>query len=250
MTRMNWMSDMNQMTMTTEEAWEAFSSQLRGYIRRQVRDDDAAEDILQEVFLRMHARGATVRAEEKLAGWLYQVTRNAIMDHYRQRQRLADRSVPLPPDAAERFAMPEGEEGDAETEREQRIQALLPCVRAMVQALPEPYREALLLTEFAGLTQKALADQVGLSFSGAKSRVQRAREKVRSLLLACCHLEFDHAGRVVDYHPDCACCGGTAGCSGDSRPDGAACDSDGSGRCGGGETEAGQGRQGKELCLN
>lgn len=212
-------------TMTTEDVWKEFSSRLRSYIRRQVRDDDTAEDILQEVFLRMHAHGATVRAEEKLAAWLYQVTRNAIVDHHRRGR--PDRLAPLPPDAAERFAMPEADE------TEQRIQALLPCVRTMVEALPEPYREALLLTEYDGLTQKALADRLGLSFSGAKSRVQRAREKLRSLLLACCHLEFDHAGRVVDYHPNCACC---TGCGTSAGLDGAEC---GSGICGGSdETEA------------
>ena len=186
------------MQMTTEGVWESFSTQLRHYIRKQVRDEGAAEDILQEVFLRIHAHGATVRTEEKLTGWLYQVTRNAITDHYRRRS--GDRSSPLPEDAADRFAMPEADE------IEQAIQALLPCVRAMVEALPHPYREALMLTEYEGLSQRALADQLGLSFSGAKTRVQRAREKLRTLLLACCHLEFDHAGRVIDYHPDCACC--------------------------------------------
>jgi RNA polymerase sigma-70 factor, ECF subfamily len=219
-------------TMTTEDVWKEFSSRLRSYIRRQVRDDDTAEDILQEVFLRMHAHGATVRAEEKLAAWLYQVTRNAIVDHHRRGR--SDRLAPLPPDAAERFAMPETDE------TEQRIQALLPCVRTMVEALPEPYREALLLTEYNGLTQKALADRLGLSFSGAKSRVQRAREKLRSLLLACCHLEFDHAGRVIDYDPHCSCCTAcstSAGSEGAERGPGGCSEGDESeefrGRCGG-----------------
>ncbi len=210
------------MTVTTEDVWTAFSTQLRGYIRRQVRDDAAVEDILQEVFLRIHTQGATLRVEEKLAGWLYQVTRNAMMDYHRRRS--SDRSEPLPVDAAERFAMPEVDDAT-----DQRIQALLPCVRAMVEALPQPYREALLLTEYEGLTQKALAERMGLSFSGAKSRVQRAREKLRSLLLACCHLEFDHAGRVIDYHPNCACC---TGCAGDTHADDETCKSAG---CGGGD---------------
>ncbi len=210
------------MTLTTEYVWTVFSTRLRGYIRRQVRDDAAVEDILQEVFLKIHTHGATVRMEEKLAGWLYQVTRNAMMDYHRR--RLSDRSVPLPPDAAERFAMPEVDDAT-----DQRIQALAPCVREMVEALPPPYREALLLTEYEDLTQKALAERLGLSFSGAKSRVQRAREKLRSLLLACCHLEFDHAGRVIDYHPNCACC---TGCAGDAHADDGTCTSEG---CSGGD---------------
>jgi len=192
------------MPMTTEEVWVAFSAQLRSYIRHQA-PDDAVDDILQEVFLRVHAHGATVRAQETLSGWLYQVTRNAISDHYRMLK--GNPVAPLPPDAAERYAMPEVDLTDV------RIQALLPCVRTMVQALPEPYREALLLTEYDGLSQKALGERLRLSFSGAKTRVQRAREKLRTLLLACCHLEFDHAGRVMDYHPGCASCSGES-CAG------------------------------------
>ncbi len=188
-----------QMTqMTTEEVWTAFSAPLRGYIRRQVRNESAVDDLLQEVFVRVHTHGANIRAQESLRGWLYEITRNVVTDHFR-RQR-PGQFVPFPIDAEERYAAPEPDTVASS------LQALSPCVRAMAEALPEPYREALLLTEFAGLSQRALAGRLGLTFSGAKSRVQRAREKLRALLLACCHLEFDHAGRVMGYQPNCACC--------------------------------------------
>ena len=83
---------------------------------------------------------------------------------------------------------------------------LAPSVAAMLERLPEHYREALVLTEYQGLTQKELAERLGLSFSGAKSRVQRAREKLKQLMLECCHFEFDCLGRVIDYQPRCCCC--------------------------------------------
>jgi RNA polymerase sigma-70 factor (ECF subfamily) len=83
----------------------------------------------------------------------------------------------------------------------------------MVDALPESYREALRLTEYAGLSQKQLGERLGISFSGAKSRVQRARAKIKQQLLDCCHFQLDHAGRIVDYQPRCACCA-----NGDSAP--------------------------------
>ncbi|MDP9469175.1 MAG: RNA polymerase subunit sigma [Chloroflexota bacterium] len=80
----------------------------------------------------------------------------------------------------------------------------------MINALPEPYREALLATEFDGPTQQALANGAGISLSGAKSRVQRAREKFKKLLLDCCHLEFDRRGGLIldQVQPLCACCAG------------------------------------------
>jgi RNA polymerase sigma-70 factor (ECF subfamily) len=76
----------------------------------------------------------------------------------------------------------------------------------MVNELPSPYREALLMTEYQGLTQQDLAQQMGISLSGAKSRVQRVRQKIKDSLLACCHFEFDRYGRVVDYWEACCCC--------------------------------------------
>jgi RNA polymerase sigma-70 factor, ECF subfamily len=83
---------------------------------------------------------------------------------------------------------------------------LIPSVKAMVDSLPDTYREALILTEYEGLTQRELAERLGLSLSGAKSRVQRAREKLKAMLLDCCHFEFDRLGKIIDYQPNCTCC--------------------------------------------
>lgn len=86
------------------------------------------------------------------------------------------------------------------------VSELLPCVRAMVRSLPEMDRQALVLTEYQGLTQKEMAERLGLSFSGAKSRVQRAREKLKQQLLECCHFELDRRGHIIDYQPRCQSC--------------------------------------------
>ena len=84
---------------------------------------------------------------------------------------------------------------------------LKPAVKRMVEDLPEPYRQALILTEYEGLSQVELARKLGISLSGAKSRVQRAREKVRQMLLECCHLEFDRRGKIIECQRRCCCCG-------------------------------------------
>ena len=76
----------------------------------------------------------------------------------------------------------------------------------MIQELPAKYQEALRLTEFEGLTQNALAQRLGLSLPGAKSRVQRAKEQLKEILLQCCHFEFDRLGKIIDYRPNCDCC--------------------------------------------
>jgi len=179
--------------MTTEQVWEAYHVPLRQFIRAQVRDEQQTDDLLQEVFLKIHTHLDTVRAPEKVGSWLYQIARHVITDHYRLQQNKA--TIPLSDDLAERLAMPEEAE---ENEAEQR---LLPSLLPLVQHLSPPYRQALLLTEVEGLTQKALAEQLGLSFSGAKSRVQRARDQLRHLL-GCCRFAFDRRGHIIDYSPD------------------------------------------------
>ncbi len=181
---------------TAEAVWHALHDRLLRFIRARVEDDASAEDILQEVFLKIHARIGSLRDEERLEGWVWQITRNAIADHHRSRRR----TVALPE------TTPAPEDGEAETEAAARW--LLPAVRATIDALPEPYREALLATEFDGLTQQELANRAGISLSGAKSRVQRAREKLKKLLLECCHLEFDRRGGLIldQAQSLCACC--------------------------------------------
>jgi RNA polymerase sigma-70 factor (ECF subfamily) len=75
------------------------------------------------------------------------------------------------------------------------------CIEPMIAALPEPYREALVMTDLNGITQRDAAERSGLSFSGMKSRVQRARRQLKEVLLECCRIEFDSRGGIVDYAP-------------------------------------------------
>lgn len=74
-------------------------------------------------------------------------------------------------------------------------------MRLRPNLLPDPYRDAIVLTQFEGLSQKELADRFGISASGAKSRVQRGRAVLKALLLECCQFEFDRRGSVIDCTP-------------------------------------------------
>lgn len=179
---------------TTEQIWYVLHEPLAMFIRRRVADETAVEDILQEVFLKIHMHIETLRNGEKLQGWVYQIARNQIIDYYRRKTL----NVTLE-DAEVLLSVEEMPEEDMRTK-------LAPSIREMVNSLPAQYREALLLTDYEGLSQRELATQLGLSFSGAKSRVQRAREKLRQMLLDCCHFEFDRLGRVIDYQSRCECC--------------------------------------------
>lgn len=181
------------MVLTTERVWYDLHGRLLRFIRSRVADEASAEDVLQEVFLKIHARIGSLRDEERLESWVFQIVRNAIADHHRA----------LRPHAAlpEELVAP-----DDDDETESAARRLSGALQGMVAALPGPYRDALLLTEYAGLTQQELADRAGISLSGAKSRVQRGRERLKQLLLDCCHVELDRRGGIIDYRPNCASC--------------------------------------------
>lgn len=184
----------SSMVMTTEDLWETLHDQLLGFIHARVPDEAIAEDILQDVFLKIHARIDTLRDQDRLQSWVWQIVRNALSDHYRTLRPMAE----LPREMAAPNEATDDDDGAA--------QRLRPSVRAMVAALPGPYREALMMTEYQGLTQQELARRTGISLSGAKSRVQRGREKLKALLLECCHFELDRRGGIINYRSHCPCC--------------------------------------------
>lgn len=196
------------MAITTEQMWEAFHTPLQRFIRRRVADENMAEDLLQEVFLKLHQHGEQVRDVKLLEGWMYRITRNVIIDYYR-----SQRPTAAPLDAEDVLELP------AELPDDDIVSELLPCVRAMVQNLPARDRQVLILTAYQGLTQKELSERLGISFSGAKSRVQRAREKLKQQLLECCHFELDRRGHILDYQPRCQCCSTVAHDAGAETPE-------------------------------
>ena len=178
--------------LPVEHLWDQYSQRLLAFIRSRVGNTTEAEDILQEVFIRVHRHLCCQEQWNKPDGWFYQIARNLIIDHYRRRRETSE--------------LPEGLVAEPVEEEENPEAILALSLKEMIAALPEPYRQALILTEYQGLSQKQLAESQGISLSGAKSRVQRAREKLRDMLLGCCHFELDRRGRVLEYYQHCCCC--------------------------------------------
>ena len=177
----------------TAQLWNDYHSKLHGFIESRVGDASTADDILQEVFVRIHSRIDTLRNADKIRSWIYQITRNAIIDHYRAQKTTQE--VP------ETLAAVEAEPSD------QARREIAGCLVPMIQTLPETYRQTMMMSEIDGLTQKQVAEKQGLSVPGAKARVQRGRAKMRDMLLDCCQFQFDHQGRLMDYDDRDGACG-------------------------------------------
>jgi len=188
------MSDNDHLTFL----WDRYNARLGAFIHSRVADDAEAEDILQEVFIHIHRNLCCQVDWNKPESWIYQIARNLIIDHYRSRRQLLE--------------IPESYPVESELPEEDPQAELALSLKDMIDELPESYRQALILTEYNGLSQQQLAESLGISLSGAKSRVQRAREKLRNMLLSCCHFELDRRGRVLDYYQRCSCCQPVSGC--------------------------------------
>lgn len=173
----------------TDAIWTYLSSDLRRFIRRRVPDDHVADDLLQETFVRVHRNIESLQESDRLAAWVYQIARNVIHDHHRK----ATNSTVALADA------------DPADECDDHLSQLR-CRGAgwldeMIRSLPDGYREAVQLSEIEGVPQQAVADRLGLSLSGAKSRIQRGRVMLKDALERCCHFEFDSRGNMMDYEP-------------------------------------------------
>ena len=197
-----------------EAAWRELHDQLLGFIARRVRSREDAEDILQEVMLRIHRSSGELEHVERVTGWIYRIASNAIVDHYRKPAR---RELPTGwqddvEEAGDSAAVAD-EPDTAELRGE-----LARCVSPLIERLPASYRQALVLTELEGVTQADAAARLGLSVSGMKTRVQRGRSLLKDLLLDCCHIELDRRGGVTGYSPRRGPCECGRGSETGSRP--------------------------------
>jgi len=165
------------------EIWQQFHVKLKAFIYSQVKDMDVTNDILQEVSIKILENIHTLKDSNKLDKWVFQITRNVIMDYFRQ-VKIVDH---IPVDL------------DDEPHQKKMHHKLSCCILPFIQQLSDSDKEIMLLTYDKNMNQKELAEYLGISYSGAKSRVQRARERLKDLFEKCCYIEYDKYGNVINY---------------------------------------------------
>lgn len=168
-----------------EKIWQGYHHKLHGFIQSRVGDASLAEDILQDVFTRIHSHIGTLKDSTKIKNWIYQITRNAIIDYYRSRKITEEL-----PEFLSNIVMDTNEKI-----RKEISNWLIP----MIKSLPDIYQQILMLSEIEGLPQKEVAKKLRLSLPGAKARIQRGRALLKKALVECCSYKFDRKGNVIDY---------------------------------------------------
>lgn len=177
-----------------------FHQSLLAFIRSKIRSKEDAEDILQNVFIKISNNVGKLSEEQKLQSWIFTITRNAIIDHYRN--NASRKNV------------------DANTEVDENIldevqtdptKGLDLCMNSMISLLPEEYRDIIVDAELKGIKQKDLAEKYGMAYPSMRSRVQRGRDRLKQLFYNCCHIKTDRLGNVIEAR-------GRTDCDGPCKP--------------------------------
>lgn len=176
----------------TENIWNSFHKKLKSFILKKVNDENIANDILQDVFLKIINNANKIEQAKSIQQYIYGIARNTTIDHFRKSKKITN---------IEEFTFISKEE----TETLNTTIANC-CIKPFIEQLPNKYQIALNKTEFENISQKELAKQLNISYSGAKSRVQRGKEKLKELILSCCNLTSDNYGNIIDTEDkNCDC---------------------------------------------
>jgi RNA polymerase sigma-70 factor, ECF subfamily len=169
--------------------WNSVQNELKGFVYKRVKDKALTEDIVHDVFLKVQAKIHQVKESDKLFGWIYQITRNAITDHYRRNSKRIN-----PKDI------------DWESTAPNYNDCVSNAIKELIPTLPEMYRIPLEMTELQNISQLEVAEKLGLKYTTAKTRVQRARlilkEKLDKILI----VKTDGYGNVVLCKDRGGCC--------------------------------------------
>jgi len=166
-------------------AWDSHERELRAWLRGRLGNPHDAEDMLQDLFLKAMRQDKQFCEIANARAWLFEVARNALAD----RLRLKKEQVELPDDLA------------GEHEETPAVESLAACLPRALSELSEEDRDVITRCDLEGMSQEDYARAKGLTLPGAKSRVQRARKRLREHLSDACQVKFDAAGKVCCFVP-------------------------------------------------
>ncbi|WP_109830840.1 sigma-70 family RNA polymerase sigma factor [Reichenbachiella versicolor] len=165
--------------------WTDLSEELYKFILGKIKDEQTSKDIHQEVFLKVQTKIHQLKHTSKLTSWVYQITRNSIIDYFRKVKR-DDISI-------DDLDFPEIDTDNFDYSK------LTSCINQKIESLSSQHKEAIILTSFKNYSQKELADHLKISYSGTKSRVQKAKEILKEKILDCPNVESDSRGNLIDF---------------------------------------------------
>lgn len=173
--------------MKTEIIWNRYHEDVNRFILSRVKDVQLTNDLLQEVFIKVHLKKKDLEDEKFLKNWILSIARNTVTDHFRK-IKFSENPAALETEAEEHAGhSPED------------------CLVPLIKKLPKKYREAVMLSDIQGKKQSEVAEELNLSLSGAKSRIQRARKLIQQGYVDCCNYELKNGFLVGETKPQTEC---------------------------------------------
>lgn len=182
---------MDDIELRFHQIYEDYHAKVFRYLQRMIGEGEA-EDLTQEVFVKIGRGLKSFRGESSLATWVYQIATNTALDRMRSSRHESGKRVPV-----EVISETEDDKhvwtGEQKASTEQTVirKEMNGCIRGIIDTLPEVDRLVIVLSELEGLTDAEIATIIGLSLRAAKMRLHRARAKLR-----------DELNRACDFYRD------------------------------------------------
>lgn len=170
-----------------EKLWNEFSFELGNYIKSKINNTHDAEDILQEVYIKIFRNIDKLENEAAVKSWLYKITRNTIIDFYKKKK-----DVSIAPENLLNIEDPVIVEDNLNEEVSNHL-------KHMLFDLPEKYQEVYELYEHKNMKHKEIGEVLDISVSASKVRLKRAKDHFKKNLIECCDFEVDKYGNIIDY---------------------------------------------------
>jgi len=173
----------NTKNMEFNEIWNLHKNHLLRFIKTKVDDAAIGDDMLQEVGMKLHDNLLRKTVITNYKNWLFQVTRNTVSDYYRKANKHNETTL---------------------NELEFLDDATGSCVCdlsgfVIQNYLPEKYGKPLYLSDIEQKSQQEIADILALSLTATKSRIGRARKKLKELIINCVDVLYNDAGQITDF---------------------------------------------------
>ncbi|MFA5628308.1 MAG: sigma-70 family RNA polymerase sigma factor [Thiohalomonadaceae bacterium] len=166
-------------------AWDSHEQELRAFLLTRVEEPDEADDVLQELFLKLFLQGHNFCEVQNPRAWLFRVLRNFLIDRLRTAKAFIDLDSDMPFEHEEKLPIVQLEE----------------CLMRNLAHLSDDDRSVIEQCDLQGQPQERYAEQYGLTLSAVKSRLLRARQRLRKKIVVNCQVRFDENGQVCCHVP-------------------------------------------------
>lgn len=167
--------------MTSKELWNVYHTAITRFIFSKVKDEQLANDLTQETYLKAHINLNKLKDLTKAKQWLFAISRNVVHDYFRKNII----SVAIDENTVQ------------DTLSQETVHTAQDCLPGIIKNLPKKYRDPLFLSDIKGMKQAAVAAQLKLTLPTVKSQIQRARKLIALGYIECCDYKFNDDGFLV-----------------------------------------------------